>query len=170
LRADRAIILYTAGGKEEGFTILRELKVADPKFASPPVYLSHMYFEEKRYEKYFDEAEDAARLSNNDQAMASLAAARKRFSSGGEKALLQGELDDALEAFKQGRTDAFSVTSVYASMGRKQETMDYLEKAYRRHEYVLISVGEIVPFRFLHDDPHFQDLLQRIYNYKPAAA
>ena len=169
IAADRAIILYAAGNKEEGFTILKELKVADPKFSSPSVYLSRMYFEEKNYEKYFDEAEDTAKLSHNDQAVASLAIARRRFASGGEEALLRGQLDDALEAFTQGRTEAFSVACSYAFMGKKQETMEFLEKAYQRHEYVLISVPQIVPFRFLHDDPQFQDLLHRIYNYHPAA-
>lgn len=169
IAADRALLLYTSGRKEEGFSLLKELKTADPKFSSPPNYLARMYFQEKVYEKYFDEAQDAARLSHDDHALAALAEARKRYKTGGGQAFLQGELELALQAFKQGRTDAYSVAVLYAAMGRKQETLDYLEKAYQRHEYILISVGDLVPFRGLHDNPQFQDLLKRVYNHSSSA-
>ncbi len=163
IAADRALILYVSGRKEEGFTILKELKIADPKFSSPPVYLSRMYFDEKEYEKYFDEAEDAARLSHDAQSLAALTAARKRYQDGGEQSFLQGELEESLQQFKQGRTDALTVAMHYAALGKKREALDYLEKSYQRHDYALIGAGEFPAFRNLHDDPQFQDLLKRLY-------
>jgi len=165
IAADRALLLYTSGHKDEGFSLLKELKIADPKFSSPPNYLARMYFQEREYEKYFDEAEDAARLSHDDHALAALASAQKRYQNEGEQAFLQGELELALQAFKQGRTDAYSVAVLYAAMGKRQSALDYLEKAYRRHEYILISLGNLEPFRSFHDDPQFQDLLNRVYNH-----
>lgn len=168
IAADRALILYTSGRKQEGFTTLKELKATDPKFYSPSAYLARMFYQEKEYNNYFEEAEYAAWLTHNDQALVSLESARKQYKTGGEGALYQWELDEALQDFKQGRTDAVSVAMRYAELGRKQDALEYLEKAYLRHDYELISMAQFASFRSLHDDPQFQDLLRRVYSHGSA--
>jgi tetratricopeptide (TPR) repeat protein len=162
--ADRAVILYGSGRADEAIAILKELSVADPSFFSPPSYLSRIYFEQRQYEKYFEQAEIAAKLRHNDQELVSIAIARKRFTAGGETALLEGLLQEQLEAFRQGRTDAVSVATIYAAMGRKKECLDYLEKAYQRHDYALIGVRSTWILRGLKDDPQLIELIKRVYN------
>lgn len=163
IAADRGMILYSSGRKDEAFAILQELETAEPRFYSPPAYLAHMHFEQKQYAKYFDEAETAARLSHDDPALASIEVSRKRYAAGGEQALLQGRLQDQLEAFREGRTDATSIAISYALLGRRKEALDYLEKAYQRHDYTLISVLSSYTFREMHDEPQFQELIKRVY-------
>lgn len=164
IAADRAMILYASGRTEQSIEILRELEIADPNFSSPPNYLARIYFEQKQYEKYFAEAEVAAKLSHDDGALASIQVSRREFKSGGEKALLQSLLEEQLESFREGRTDAISVAMIYACQGNTRETMDYLEKAYQRHDYGLISVRGWTRFKGMGDDQQFQDLMKRIYS------
>jgi tetratricopeptide (TPR) repeat protein len=170
IAADRAVILYSSGRTQEAITILQELSVADPSFYSPPSYLARIYFEQREYQKYFDQAEIAAKLRHNDQELASLAESRKRFKEGGETLLLEGMLQEQLEAFRQGRTDAVSVATIYATMGRKKEALDYLEKAYQRHDYSLIGVRTTWMLRNLKDDPQLIDLLNRVYSHGAQSA
>ena len=164
IAADRAMILYASGRTEQSIEILRELEIADPNFSSTPNYLARIYFEQRQYEKYFAEAEVAAKLSHDDGALASIQVSRREFKSGGEKALLQGLLEEQLESFREGRTDAISVAMIYACQGNTRETMDYLEKAYQRHDYGLISVRGWTRFKGMGDDQQFQDLMKRIYS------
>jgi tetratricopeptide (TPR) repeat protein len=164
IAADRAMILYASGRTEQSIEILRELEIAEPNFSSTPNYLARIYFEQRQYEKYFAEAEVAAKLSHDDGALASIQVSRREFKSGGEKALLQGLLEEQLESFREGRTDAISVAMIYACQGNTRETMDYLEKAYQRHDYGLISVRGWTRFKGMGDDQQFQDLMKRIYS------
>jgi hypothetical protein len=77
--------------------------------------------------------------------------------------MLESLLEEHLQAFQEGRTDAISVAMSYATLGRKKEAFEYLEKAYQRHDYALISVRGLYPFRGMRDDPQFQELLKRLY-------
>ena len=163
IAADRAMILYDSGRTKEAVEILKELEIAEPKFYSPPIYLSRIYFENKEYEEYFDEAIIAASLSNDQRTLASIEASRKRFKEGGEQAMLEGSLQEQLEAFRQGRGNAISVAMYYAILGKKKEAMEYLEKAYQRHDYELISLRDAFAFRGMHNGPQFQALLKKVY-------
>jgi tetratricopeptide (TPR) repeat protein len=169
IAADRAEILYMSGRRDEGIALLEELKAADPGFYSPPSYLSGIYFEQRDYKKYFAEAETAAKLARDDHALTALPASRKQFETGGERALLQSVLEDRLQALQQGRGDALSVASSYAVLGRNQEAMEYLAKAYERHDYMLISINGWPVFQNLRSDPEYQNLLKRIYTREDSA-
>lgn len=168
IAADRAMIFYSSGRIPEAIAILKELQHSEPNFYSPPIYLSRIYFETKDYEKYFDEAVIAASLSQDQRALASIEASRKRFKEGGEQALLEGSLEEQLEAFRHGRGNALSVAECYALLGRKKEAMDYLEKAYQRHDYELINLRGAFAFRGMHDEPQFQQLLKKLYGSEQA--
>jgi tetratricopeptide (TPR) repeat protein len=162
--ADRAIILYSSGRKEEGVALLEDLKSAEPGFCSPPRYLSGIYFEQRKYEKYFEEAETTARITGDEHTLSMLQALRRQYEIGGEQAVLKSELDDRLLSLQRGRGDALSVAESYALLGRNQEAIDYLKKAYERHEYMLISIDNWRVFDNLRNEPEFQQLVKHIYS------
>ncbi len=170
IAADRAMILYSSGRVKEAIDILQDLQRAEPNFYSPPIYLTHIYFEQKEYGKYFDEALLAAALSHDQAGIASVELSRKRYQRGGEQAMLEGSLEDQLELFRQGRCDAYSVASYFAILGRKKEAMEYLDKAYQRHDYNLIGVRGSRVFRAMDDEPEFQQLLNKLYASEAATA
>jgi tetratricopeptide (TPR) repeat protein len=169
IAADRATILYSAGRTQEGISILEELEKTEPNFISPHAYLAGMYLDEKQFEKSFAESETLARLNHDEQALASVSAARARFAAGGEAEFLNGLVAERLGEFKQGRTDAISVASAYARLGNKKEALEYLNKAYQRHDYALIFLGSWRQFSFLHEEPEFQSLLLRLNPTESAA-
>jgi tetratricopeptide (TPR) repeat protein len=162
--ADRAIILYNSGRKEEGVALLEELRTADPGFYSPPRYLAGIYYEQRNYEKYFDAAETAAKMTGDEHELATLQALRKQYETGGEQAVLKSELRDRLVALERGRGDALSVAVSYAVLGRNQEAMEYLKKAYERHDYMLIALESSKVFDDLRGTPEFQELVKRIHS------
>ncbi len=161
--ADRAIILYHSGRTDEAIAILQELKTADPGFLSPARYLSNIYFEQRDFEKYFDEAEIAAKLTGDEHEVAVIRVLRKQFATGGEQAVLRSVLEDRLLALQRGRGDALSVAESYADLGRNQEAIEYLNKAYERHDYPLIEMVNSKTFEKLFSEPEYQDIVKRVY-------
>jgi tetratricopeptide (TPR) repeat protein len=162
--ADRAIILYGSGRKEEGIALLEELKESDPGFYSPPHYLSGIYLEQRSYERYFHEAETAALMTGDDHELNKLQSLRKQYELGGEQAVLKSELEDRLLAWQRGRGDALSVAESYALLGRNQEAIEYLKKAYERHEFMLISLDNWKVFDNMRNEPEFQEIVKQVYS------
>ena len=54
------------------------------------------------------------------------------------------------------------VAFVYSEMGEKENTLRYLEMAYRNRSWSLVIIKEDPTFDFLRSDPHFQSLERRI--------
>jgi tetratricopeptide (TPR) repeat protein len=162
--ADRAMVLYGSGRKDDAIALLEELKTADPGFYSPPHYLSGIYLEQRQYERYFHEEETAARMTGDDHDLNKIHALRKEYETGGEQAVLKTELNDRLWAWQNGRGDALSVAASYALLGRKQEAIEFLKKAYDRHEYMLISVDKSRVFDSMRNEPQFQDIMKQVYS------
>ncbi|MGH9866497.1 MAG: TPR end-of-group domain-containing protein, partial [Candidatus Acidiferrales bacterium] len=121
-----------------------------------------MYFERKQYEESFAESRVLAKLSGSEGEAAAVNLNEERFKKGGERALLEGILAQQLEDFQKGRGEAFDVAMTYANLGRKKESLEYLERAYQRHEYVLVSVLNNTALKSLAGDPEYQDLLKRV--------
>jgi len=162
IAADRAVILYSSGREDEAMQALLELEKSEPGFLSPYMYLANEYFERKEYARSFAQSELAAQLSHDQKTIAAIASAKKHLEAGGEIAMLNAMLDDQLQGFKQGTAKALDVAETYALLDENKHALDYLEKAYQRHEFELITIGNWYGFRSLRRDPQFQDLLHRL--------
>lgn len=162
IAADRADILYASGRDQEAVSILQELEKSEPDFRSPPVYLQGIYADQGQFARSLDEAEIWAKLSHDDRAEADVALSRQRLEKGGEKGFLEGRLHDQLIEFSQGRASALEIADTYARLGKKREAMDYLEKAYQRHEYAIMYLRNYRPLRILYDEPAYQEIQRRL--------
>ena len=160
IAADRGLILYCAGRIQEGFSALQALEKAEPEWTAPHSYLSSMYFEQKQYEQSFTESRILDKLSGSDATQVSRN--EKIFKEHGETPLLQAVLAERLDDFEKGRGDAFAVAISYANLGRTRESLEYLERAYQRHEYVLISLRNNPAFRSFSGVPEFEALSKRL--------
>jgi tetratricopeptide (TPR) repeat protein len=160
IAADRGLILVCSGRFEEGVSALKAIERAEPGFASSHSYLAGIYFDRKQYENSFAESRTLAKLSGSDPGPVN--SNEERFKTGGEAALLDGILAQQLDNFQNGRGEAFDVAVTYGRVGRKKEALEYLERAYQRHEYILVSLRNSGVFKSLADDPQYRDLLRRI--------
>jgi len=162
IAADRAQLYFTSGQDQKALDILQEMEQTDPEFRSPHAYLQNIYWNHREYGKYLDEAEALARLHHDDKALAHLTEERDRLRAGGESAFLQGRLRDQLQEFRQGREDALMVARTYAALVDYKKAMEYLAKAYQRHEPEVLYLRNAREFQAVHDDPAFQNILKHV--------
>ena len=162
IAADRAQLLANAGQTDQAIAVLQELENADPSFHSSHAYLAGIYFSQRQFDPWLDEREKIAVLCHDQRSLDQVAELRAQLHSGGPQPMLELLLQDQRQDYREGRTGAFMIADTLAILGRNKEAIDYLEKAYQRHEYVLMSMGTWGSFRTLHGDPKFENLLRRV--------
>lgn len=70
---------------------------------------------------------------------------------------------ELLEDTKNGMGLELAVAMVHDALGRSDEAMDWLEKAYETRSPMLAVVGlDIMPFNSVRDDPRFHALLEKM--------
>jgi tetratricopeptide (TPR) repeat protein len=160
--ADRGLILYHAGQKEEGIRVLRELENSDPSFPSSHVYLADIYLQQGNDRNFLLESRIAATLKHDDKRMKLVAAGEKGFAASGEKGMLKDILNEQRSFYEQGQESAYEVARTYARLGDQREAQEFLHKAYNKHEPALLALRVDTAFDKLRADPAFQEILARI--------
>ncbi len=159
--ADKGLILYHKGDKDQAISLLKQLAVSQPAFFSTHQYLSAIYLDENDAPKYLEEAAKAAALSHDAGEAALVQEAQNGYRSGGEQGMLQSILRVKRKNFEQGTTPAFAVAETYARLKDTKESLHYLETSFHRHEVAFLTMRVHEPFFFLHADPVFRQLVEQ---------
>ena len=90
------------------------------------------------------------------------AAARRIYAKGGQKAIAQWEASVAKARAREGYVSPFDIALTVAGTYDKEETLKYLEAAYREHSTSLIGIQNEPVLDFLHDDPRYRALVIKL--------
>ena len=74
----------------------------------------------------------------------------------------QKVIDELKERSRQGYIAPFNLAMIYAGLGVKEETLEWLEKAFDDRSMWLIFLNAYPIFDDLRPDPRFQDLVRRM--------
>jgi TolB-like protein len=74
------------------------------------------------------------------------------------------DADDALQILstRYGGTSAFSVAMIYANRADAGHALEWLERAYKQHDALLVDILGERPFRTLATDPRYQAFLRKM--------
>ncbi len=122
-------------------------------------YLSEAYWLKGMYPQSEQEFEKAFELQGLPKMAA---AAHKVWIKGGETAVEQWGANNLESEARKHYVPALDLANTHAYTGDKDETMRYLEAAYRAHEPDLIILQYEPIFDFLHDDTRYLALVNRI--------
>jgi tetratricopeptide (TPR) repeat protein len=160
--ADKGLILWYAERKEEALTLLKEIAVTEPSFASTHRYLAAIYLLAKNYSSYLSEARRLAMLSYDGPGTQAVDAAEKGFVAGGGRGMLASMLKMQEELFEGGRVTAHSVAVTCALLGENSKAFDYLRRAIDKRETYVLTLAINPAFDGLRGDPEFRALLDRV--------
>jgi TolB-like protein len=155
--------LYRAGRYDEALQQFRE--VPDP-YANPELRHRRMaaIYERKGMPKEaIAELLTALRLAGKKELAAVVE--RKCLSSGypeGKKTFLWGDLREKQQRARNGFIQASWIAADYALLGEKDKAFEWLEKAFRERDVLLVYLKVEDSFEPLRSDPRFQDLLRRM--------
>jgi TolB-like protein/DNA-binding winged helix-turn-helix (wHTH) protein len=90
------------------------------------------------------------------------AAAHRAFQRGGEKAMEEWSLRDAMMRASKGYVSPYEIARRYAFLGDRANTLKYLELCYeQRYPWLILVQGE-PEFDFVHSDPRYRALINKL--------
>ena len=158
--ADKALILFHSGRKDEAFALLKQLEASQPGFFSTHMYLAHIYLQRHDPQNYLAQWRQAATLAQKQSDLEVVSAAEQGFQLGGERGMFQAMLKTQQKLYAEGQASPFVVAATAARLGRKEEAMRYLQASYRDHDPYFLSIRLDESMVALHDDPEFRKLVQ----------
>ncbi len=160
--ADKGLIFYVAGQKEEGLSILRSAEAAEPGFLSPHAYLANIALIEGQDSVYLAESRKAADLRHDPDAMAVVEAAEQGFAKGRRRGLLIARLAAQQKLHAQDKITAYPLAESCGLLGESNAALKYLQESYDRHDPAVLGMNISAMFKSLHSDPQFRALAKRI--------
>ncbi len=160
IQSDFAVAYYLNHQNQEAVTRLRKLLEANPDFIPALTNLGSILAASGKYPEAKVELERVAALSGNKSYLEELAPLASQAS--GNHLQSQKQIEDILRNWKPNEDAAARVAFLYSEMGDKENTLRYLEMAYRSHSWSLLLIKEDPTFDFLRFDPRFQSLEKQI--------
>ena len=151
-------ILYFAGRYDEAIEHCKKLLDVDPNFFPARRYLGLVYEQKGMYKEAIAEFQQAAKLSGSPLMMSLLAHAYAVSGNRAEAERLLIELGQQ----KQRYVSPYTVATIYAGLGGKDQAFKWLDKAFEERDIWLMNLRVDPLFKSLRSDHRFSELLGRI--------
>jgi len=151
-------ILYLAGRNDEAIAHCKRLLDVDPNFFPARRYMGLAYEQKGMYAEAIDQFEQGVKLSGSPLMLSLLGHA---YAASGKKADAQRILAD-LDQQKQRYVSPYTIATIYAGLGDKDQAFKLLEKAFEERDIWLMNLKVDPVLIGLRSDYRFRELLQRI--------
>jgi len=149
----------TARQFDAAISELRMQSQAHPNDDSVHKSLSQAYWLKGMWKESQQELEKGFQLEGKLEAAA---AAHKAWERGGERAVERWAADDIEARVRKHYVSPWQIAFTVAFTGDKEQTLKYLEAAYRDHAPALIDLQAEPVFDFLHAEPRYQALVKKV--------
>jgi len=149
---------YFARRYDQAIEQFRKTLELDPNFTATHRYLGEAYLQKSMYKEGIAEIEKELAISPN--STAALAYFGYGYALEGRRAEAQKVLDQLKERSNQRYVSAATRARIYAGLGEKDQTFQWLERSYEERSIGSIEVDPI--YDPLRSDPRFADLLRRM--------
>lgn len=168
IQSDFAVAYYLNHQNQEAVTRLRKLLEVNPDFIPALTNLGCILAASGKYPEARVELQRVAALGGNKHYLEELAPLVSKAS--GNHLQSQKQIEDILRNWKPNEDADARVAFLYSEMGDKENTLRYLEMAYRNRSWSLLLIKEDPTFDFLRSDPRFQSLERQIGLISDAAS
>jgi DNA-binding winged helix-turn-helix (wHTH) protein/TolB-like protein len=151
-------ILYLAGRYDDAIAHCERLLAVDPNFFPARRYMGLAYEQKNMYPEAIDQFEKGVKLSKSPLMLSLLGHA---YAASGRKADAQKILAD-LDQQKQRYVSPYTVATIYAGLGDKDQTFKWLEKAFEEKDIWLMNMRVDPVLKPIRSDVRFSELIQRI--------
>ncbi len=161
IQADKGLILFHLGRREEAVALLKQLESADPQFLSCHSYLRSAYLALGDYPGFLSESRQTATLAHDPQELALTTAAEQGFAAAGPRGLFDRLLIADQKLYADHSLTAYAMAQASARAGRVPDALRYLQISLDAREPAVASLLLDDAFTGLRGDPRFRDLLAR---------
>jgi len=158
-------IHYFARQYDEGIAVCKKVADENPAFAGAHGCLCEEYWAKRMYQEALEECKVYAHLSGNRHDSELALAFEQGFRSAGVKGALTKVLE-FLEAQRKeninGYATPYSIATVYAQLGDKEQALQWLNTAYQEHDMRLMGLKTDERLDAIRSDPRFAELVRKV--------
>ena len=151
-------ILYFAGRYDDAIAHCKRLLDVDPNFFPARRYMGLAYEQKGMYAEAIDQFQQGVKLSGSPLMMSLLGHA---YAASGKKTEAQRILAE-LDQQKRRYVSPYTIATIYAGLGEKDQAFKWLEKAFEERDIWLMNLKVDPVLKNLRSDQRFANLLQRI--------
>lgn len=143
---------------------LRRTIEMDKNFPRTHRYLANAYLEKGMYKEAITEFQIASLLTGENVAKVEgrTKSLTEAFASGGAQGFWRKELEFLTEDQEKGTVLIYAIASAYARLGDKEQSITWLERAYRERDPYLVYLKIDPQFDSFRADPRVINLLRRV--------
>jgi len=132
----------------------------DQNFVRSYRYLANAYIEKGMYAEAIGATQTAATLSGEqpEQAAKKAAELKAAYAASGAK----GYWEKQLEYAKSAKGSPYTMASIYARLGNKEEALEWLDRAFRERDPYVVYLKIDPQFDALRSDQRSLDLMRQI--------
>ena len=132
---------------------------AQPQDGISRSFLSDVYWYKGMWKESVEELDEGLRMTGDKETAAAI---RHAFESGGYRAVAELRLERMKAAARKQYVSPLRLAYRYARVGRKEETLKFLEDAYREHSAWLVFVQNEPSLDFVHGDERYQAIVKKM--------
>jgi tetratricopeptide (TPR) repeat protein len=155
-------IRVSARQYDEAISVCQELEKENSTFATAHDCLAYAYWGKRLYPQVIEEWKAYAKLTADPNDFEFAAALEKGFRSAG----WPGALTQAIETLQTRRKtrygSPFMIARLYADLGDKEQAFQWLDTAYREHDWLLMALNTEFQLDPVRSDPRFAELVCKV--------
>ena len=160
INAGEVWTLYFARRYDEAIEQGTKLAEMEPQFAEVHEYLKRSYDQKGMYRDAITARQMRRKLAGYDPI--ETPAIKSAASATAAQAYWQKRLEQEIEDGKREGNENFDMAEIHAQLGNKDQAFEWLEKAFKDHDYLMIYLKVAPNLDPLRSDPRFVDLLHRM--------
>jgi serine/threonine protein kinase/tetratricopeptide (TPR) repeat protein len=161
INTDLGQVLYYARQYDRAIEQLQKTLELDPDFVIAHFFLASLYVQQKMYDKAIAEVQKAMDLSRKDDSLI-VAQLGTIYSYSGWKDEARKVLHKLRQLSKQKYVSPFYSALIYMGLGQKDQTFEWLERAYEKRDHWLETLKVHPMLDSLRSDPRFIALLKKM--------
>jgi Tfp pilus assembly protein PilF len=159
--ADKGLILFYAGRRDEAFALLQRIEQSEPRFYSTHIYLATIDADGGDDTGFVREMAAAAAARNDQPGAAVAAAAAQGLARGGRIAMFQAMRAEQKQLFADDQGTAYEIAETSAELGDRQDAIANLQLSLARHESKIAALAIDPPFAPLRTRSDFRALMTK---------
>lgn len=160
VNGDVCLIYYFARRYEAGGARCRKVMEIDEEYPAVHNFLARIYLKTGQYDQAYHETMRARSLDR--ESPSDTARMERAYRSSGMPGFLRQCLQDSLAERSHGFVPAVAIASMYAALGDKTGTLEWLERAYDERYWRTVFLTVDPAFDLVHDEPRYQALVARL--------
>jgi serine/threonine protein kinase len=147
---------------DEAIAACKKVANENPTFALAHACLHDGYWGKRMYPQVIEEWKAHGQLSGDRNESEFASALEQGFRSGGWRGALAKGIEIRQGQRKTGYSSAYSIGSMYAELGEKDQAFRWLDTAYRERDLLLLGVKTDDSLDPIRSDPRFAELVRKV--------